>query len=81
MGSIGYYSKLTQSGHLDLHDGEDVVTDEDELDSDDMHLTTLLQLKVEEAVADHSENYSDLRLFLYYAPQNVKIDPQSPAGS
>jgi hypothetical protein len=69
-GAIGYFSKLTQSGYFDVHDGEELVSDA-EVISEDMHLTTLLQLKVEDAIFDHAANHSDLRLFLYYAQENV----------
>lgn len=66
-GMIGYESKET-GGLLDLHDGDDLVTDESEIDT---HLTFLLQDKMEGMLEDHVENYPDTPLFMYYAMQNI----------
>ena len=68
-GSIGYASKLATTGDVDLHDQEKLVTDQGELNT---HLTTLLQQKVEAAIAAHAADYfapAGVPLFLYYAPQ------------
>ena len=70
-GSIGYYSKLTAGGLLDLTDQESLVTNETEV-SPSVHLSLLLQEKVEDVIAVHAATHTPngTPLFLYYAPQN-----------
>jgi len=67
---LGYYSKNNSLGWLDLHDNEVLVTDAEDLE---LHLTTLLQLKVEGIIEKHATNFPGVPLFLYYAMQNVRF--------
>ena len=68
-GMISYWNK-TFLNYVDLQTGHSIVTDEKEL-SEDMHTTYLFQNKVEEAIADHAENYADQPMFMYYATQLI----------
>ena len=69
-GSVGYFSKQTSNGNLDLTNGFEVETNPAKIDPA-LHLTTLLQREAEGVIAAHEANYPDTPLFLYYAMQNV----------
>jgi arylsulfatase A-like enzyme len=68
-GFVDYWSK-TYGLYLDLHNGEDLVTDADEVSSD-LHNGILMETKAEAAIADHAANYSGQPMFLYYAMQLI----------
>ena len=51
-----------------MHDQEEVVTNATEVD---MHVSVLLQQKVEELIASHVQDYAGIPLFLQYAMMNV----------
>jgi arylsulfatase A-like enzyme len=68
-GYIDYWTKSIH-GFFDLHDGDEVVTNEDEIDSS-LHTAYLFEQKVEKVIQEHSENYSDQPMFLYYAMQLI----------
>jgi hypothetical protein len=53
-GGIGYYSKESDGGFYDSHDQEVLVTNQSDKS---MHLTTLLQTKVEAVIGKHSFEY------------------------
>ena len=67
---LGYYSKNNSLGWFDLHEDEALVTDSESLE---LHLTTLLQFKVEGIIERHPVDFPGVPLFLYYAMQNVRF--------
>lgn len=68
-GFVDYWTKEF-GNYIDLHNGEDLVTDLDEISSD-LHNGYLMETKAEAAIADHATNYSDQPMFLYYAMQLI----------
>ena len=68
-GAIDYWTK--QYGfYNDLHFGDDLVTDAEELNSE-VHNGYLMQTKAELAIAEHATTYPDKPMFLYYAMQLI----------
>jgi arylsulfatase A-like enzyme len=70
------YTKKYSSSYLDLYSGDVLVTDEDEL-SEDLHAAQLYEMKAEEFVSYHAENYPDDPMFMFYSPpllQSLKSD-------
>ena len=57
---------------MDLHDGDDVVTDEIYLD-DTTHNGYVLERKAEEYIEYHASTYPHKPMFLYYALQVIEI--------
>ena len=68
-GFVDYWTKES-SDYLDLHDGNDLVTDESEI-SAELHNGYLMATKAEDAIKDHVENHADEPMFLYYAMQLI----------
>ena len=58
-GFVDYYGKTKGNAFLDMHDGEDLVSDRAELD---MHNTLLFSDKADELLADHAANHDEVRL-------------------
>ena len=67
-----YITNITKSygNFTDLFNGNDYVTDEDDLDSS-LHSALLFQTKAEEYLVNHSKDYPGVPLFLYYSLQLV----------
>lgn len=68
-GFVDYWSKKYEK-YLDLHNGEDLVTEAAEISSD-LHNGYLMETKAENAIADHVTNYPGQPMFLYYAMQLI----------
>jgi len=65
-----YFLSRVNTGLLDLHDQEDLVSDPSIL-SQSAHLTTVLQNQAENVILRHASDHPDTPLFLLYAMQNV----------
>lgn len=73
---IDYWTKEFDN-FLDLRENDSTVTDEDEI-SEDLHTAYLYAKKAEEVIADHSKNYPDQPLFLYYGSQLIHTSWSAP---
>ena len=89
-GKINYWTKQSDyDGYLDLYEGNQLVTNEEEISSD-KHTTFLLQEKVEEIIKSHAQKQSAAAassslnnnnykpMFLYYALQMIHSSVSAP---
>ena len=89
-GKINYWTKQSDyDGYLDLYDGNQLVTNKEEISSD-KHTTFLLQEKVEEVIKNHAQKQSAAAtsssvnnnnykpMFLYYALQMIHSSVSAP---
>lgn len=76
-GFVDYYTKQYGT-HLDLQDGDTLVTNPEEITSN-LHNGYLIETKAEEFIAFHSANYPNDPMFLYYAMQLVHSPFEAPS--
>ena len=78
-GFTDYWTKKMNDEFLDLHENNDIVTDESEIDSS-YHNGHLLNKKAEEIIFKHADEYDDHPMFLYYAMQLIHGQWSAPTS-